>query len=147
MKKRKPIVRTYAKLPPVVLKNPQTDEDIARVANAQKQEAHRIAERLVRGDPLSRIEREFAAVLIKAGADLLGTKRTRGRGRPATMDPGTVAMEYLFLVKDEGLGDTEAVGELANRYDVSEEGVRKTLKKYKRAVLDWHDSATTKPAD
>lgn len=136
-----PTPMVYDTFPPVTIRNPQPSaEHMAALAESQRAHARALADRIEQGHVLNKIDAQFAAVLIRSAADRIGKGSRRGRGKPRTMDPGTVAMEFGDLVVVQGLSARRAIDRLAFAYQVSEEGVRLALKPNRARVLAWYRS-------
>jgi hypothetical protein len=58
------------------------------------------------------------------------------------MDLGAVSLEYGFL-RFGGCTKEQALGKLANRYEVNEEGVKRAISPYEVKVLEWIKTLTT----
>lgn len=104
-------------------------DDYARVAQEQREWARRMADKIERGEPLDRgLDRKVAAAILRGFADNLPDTAPRKAGQAPKIDAGEVALQYAAL-RGRGAKKGQAIAELAERWGVSDEAIRKSLKK------------------
>lgn len=102
----------------------------ARVAQDQREWARTIAGKIERGEPLTRgLDRKAAAAILRGWADNLPDAPPRRVGRLPKIDAGEVALQFAAM-RAQGVQKGEAVAQLAERWEVTDEAIRKALKKH-----------------
>lgn len=110
-------------------------EDLKRTAEGQAEFALEVAEKLQEGSQINAFEAGFAAAILRFWAEEMPKNLKRPRGQKPVIDPGEVALRYALFVNGKGMGKMEAIGILADENGVSDEAIRKALKKYKEVAL------------
>jgi len=111
--------------------NFEIDHDAEDDARAQRQSARKIADKIEAGETLSKFEGKWIAAVIRGAVDYIQAP-TR-QGPPSKLPNGDdAAIEFALLVIHQGKSKTQARADLAEKYCVSIEAVRKYLDKNKR---------------
>lgn len=107
------------------------DHDAEAAARGQRQSVRLLADKLEAGEELNSLQRKFLAAVLRGAADSIQAPRRQG---PATKlpDGDDAAIEFAILVNHQGYSRTQAREEIAAKYEVSVEAVRKYLKRDQR---------------
>ncbi|PRY70996.1 hypothetical protein [Halomonas ventosae] len=104
------------------------DRDAEADARSGRQTVRLLADKLEAGEELKSLERQFLAGVLRAAADSI--QAPRRQGPPSKLPDGDqAAIEFALLVNQQGYSRTQAREEIADKYEVSVEAVRKHLKK------------------
>lgn len=119
--------------------NLRSDEQYARLARRQKEQIRDIAARIEAREPLNDMQTECAAAILRKKADDISEKQPRQRGQQPQFPSGKAALmvETYCL---QGQSRRSAVAEVAERFNVSDEAIKKALKKdgaEARAILSY----------
>lgn len=109
-------------------------EEYERTARNQRAYFSELADKLITDAPLeeslSLFDRVWAAGAIRAYASQIPLKKPGSRGQAPRLDPGKVAVEFALETVNKGVPKSVAIARLAEKWDVSDEAIRKALKKY-----------------
>ncbi len=109
-------------------------EEYERIARSQKAYFEELADKLITDAPLEELlntfDRVWAAGAIRAYASQIPLAEPRLRGQRPKVDPGAVALQYALKTIKQGTPKSVAIAELAEEWDVSDEAIRKALKKH-----------------
>jgi hypothetical protein len=117
---------------------PFTHDDDTHAARAREQKAYfkALADRVERGEPLGATVARQVAQVLRLHADQIPAEQPRKRGRPPMKaDAGSLAMEFAFMTVHKGMDVTAAHDALAERQDMTVEGVKKALAKYQDEAI------------
>lgn len=121
-------------------------EEFARIARSQREAIFRIAEKMEAGESLNELETALAAAVLRGGAAMIPDAQARKRGQAPKLDAANVAMHYAALIRQGKAKDkTEAIRMLAEGNEVTDEAMRKLIRKYGDAGLALYDSWTVRP--
>lgn len=111
------------------------DEEDSAAENNRKY-LRAIAERLDAGGQLEgALEKALVAAALRAVAIAPLVRSPNPPGQRPILDPGVVAEQFALLIHGHGLKPAAARGELADRFGVTDEAIRKSLTKYGPAAL------------
>jgi len=110
-----------------------TDEQFMVMVDRQRAMFARLADAVAAGAELSRLDRKIVAAALKLAASNLpdSPPRSRGGAHRAQFPHGDAALEFVAMVRSPShpVSETAAIAALAEKYDVSIEAMRKSIKK------------------
>lgn len=109
------------------------DETLEPLAQRQKDFSLAIAEKLERGEPLSSIERKWAAEAIRAAASQIKPKEKKLVGRPSKITE-LALVDFHLLRTFQGLSVKAAEITLSERYGVSTAVIHDRLLELKKTT-------------
>lgn len=120
-------------------------EEYAKVAQDQREWARNLADKIERGEPLDTgLDRKVAAAILRGWADNLPDTAPRKPGQAPKVDAGEVAMQVAVL-RVQGIAKGRAIAQVAEDWGVSDEAIRKALKKHgDEAMRFWSEGTNLK---
>jgi len=113
-------------------------EDYEKTSRSQIAYFNELADRIESGDPtLTVLDGIWAAGAIRAYASQIPLQAPKGRGRQPVVDPGRVALEFAVLTVLKAVPKSAARAQLAEEHGVSDEAIRKALKKHGPTAAKW----------
>jgi hypothetical protein len=110
-------------------------EEYAEAARHQREWINELADKIEAGEPLKTLlDRKLAAGLLRASAKQIPDKQPRRRGAEPKFNSQQAAWEFALLVNAHGRSHNKAHEELAERFGVEPEAIRKALKKHPDAL-------------
>ena len=107
-----------------------------QVVKAQREFIDSIADRVEKGEPVSRAgERKMIAGILRAWAKQLPDTLPNAQGGSATIDPGYAAIHFACLVNVEGRSKAAATLELAELYGAAPEDVVEAIAKFEASAM------------
>lgn len=110
-----------------VIMNARSDEQHRALAEGQKAEAERIAAKIDAGEPLTLLERKFAAAMLRRAGREIPRERPNAARRPRTKLHDAIAFEAAMLIARKGMNPNEAARVLAERYGASVPALKREL--------------------
>lgn len=108
--------------------NLRSDEQYARLARRQKEQLRDIAACLDAREPLDDTQAELAAAILRKKADDISEKQPRQRGQQPKFPSGLAAL--MVETHASRLNSRRrAIALVAEHFDVSEEAIKKAVKK------------------
>ena len=107
-----------------------------QVVKAQREFIDSIAERVEKGEPISRAgERKMIGGILRAWARQLPDQLPNARGGTAVIDPGYAAIHFACLVNGHGLTKAAATMELAELYGAAPEDIVEAIAKFEASAM------------
>lgn len=117
-------------------------DEYARAAQSQRELAREMADKIERGEPLEhRMHRMIAAGILRLWADNLSDTAPRKPGQAPRVHAGEVAMQVAVL-RVQGIAKTRAIAQVAEDLGVSDEAIRKALKKHGDEAMRFWSAGT-----
>lgn len=108
--------------------NLTSPERYAHIIREQKKYARELADRVDRGEPLDEMGSEIVSSLLRSWADKIPEEQPRPRGHQPQFASGAAAL-YVANRRRRGESYRQAVANVAEHYGVTDESIKKALKK------------------
>ncbi len=106
--------------------NLTSDAEYTQIARAQKKHACELADRIERGDSLTGLDANFAAVILRGWADNLPERQPRKKGHQSEVAYGDIAL--LVKAYAYRMSEAAAIRAVAELKGVSETTVKNALR-------------------
>ena len=107
-----------------------------QVVKAQRDFIESIAERVEKGEPISRAgERKMIGGILRAWARQLPDHLPNAHGGTAVIDPGYAAIHFACLVNGQGMTKAAATLELAGLYGAAPEDIVEAIGKFEASAM------------
>lgn len=110
----------------------RADEEHRRIAQNQIELLHEVASLIESGEPLTDLQRKWAAGAIRGFASGIPVERTRPPGKTPKVPEEALVLWQAYIAS--GNTGTQAEGRLAALYDVDLETLQSRLKRLKREI-------------